>query len=31
MGMFLNSTAPYAAYHEIVSDQYFVDKSSLID
>lgn len=31
MGMFLNSTVPYDAYKEMASDQYFVDKSMLID
>lgn len=30
MGMFLNSIVPYEAFSEIVSDTYFVDKSSLI-
>ena len=31
MGIFLNSSVPYAIYREILSDPYFVDKSSLID
>ncbi len=31
MGIFLNSSIPYAAYKEITLDPYFVDKSSLID
>ena len=30
MGMFLNSHAPHDTYKEILSDPYFVDKSSLI-
>lgn len=30
MGTFLNSIIPYEAYNEIVSDLYFVDKSTLI-
>lgn len=31
MGMYLNSSAPYAVYKEILLDPYFVDKSSLIE
>lgn len=31
MGMFLNSSVPYDAYQEIMQDNYFVDKSDLID
>lgn len=31
MGRFVNSIIPYAAYQEIVSDKYFVDKSMLIN
>lgn len=30
MGRFVNSIIPYAAYQEIASDKYFVDKSMLI-
>lgn len=31
MGIFLNSTAPYAAYKITASDRYFVDKTLLIE
>ncbi|MDE7311159.1 MAG: ATP-binding protein [Eubacterium sp.] len=31
MGMYINSSIPYAVYKEILLDPYFVDKSSLID
>lgn len=31
MGIFLNSTAPYAAYKITASDKYFVDKTLLIE
>ena len=31
MGRFVNSIIPYAAYEETFTDDYFVDKSLLID
>ena len=31
MGMFLNSSVPYEGYKEVRIDQFFVDKSKLID
>lgn len=31
MGRYVNSVIPYAAYEDIFSDKYFVDKSMLLD